>query len=344
MLNTTNDRTIKMKAIVCEEFGPIDSLNYKEIDLPEPGKGEVRVKVKATGVNFPDGLLVQGLYQVKPERPFIPGMEFCGEVEALGEGVKHLKMGQRLICTSQSYGGFAEQAIVNSRMVMPIPDSVSDIMSDVDAANLMCAHGTAHHALKQRAQLKKGETLVVLGAAGGTGLAAVQIGKALGAKVIAVCSSEEKLAIAKENGADELINYSTGDLKEAIKAATGGKGANVVYDPVGGDAFDSCSRAMARNGRLLVVGFASGRIPSLPVNLTLVKEYSVIGVFWGSFVMHEPMIFLQNMQELFAWYKDKQVSLVIDEVFPLSKTHDALAKVLNRKVKGKVVVVPDSLI
>lgn len=333
-----------MKAIVCEEFGPIDSLSFKEIDLPEPGKDEVRVKVKATGVNFPDGLLVQGLYQVKPERPFIPGMEFCGEVEALGEGVKHLKIGQRLICTSQNYGGFAEQAIVNSRMVMPIPDSVSDVMSDVDAANLMCAHGTAHHALKQRAQLKKGETLVVLGAAGGTGLAAVQIGKALGAKVIAVCSSDEKLAIAKENGADELINYSTGDLKEAIKAATGGKGANVVYDPVGGDAFDACSRAMARNGRLLVVGFASGRIPSLPVNLTLVKEYSVIGVFWGSFVMHEPMVFLQNMQELFAWYKDKQVSLVIDEVFPLSKTQDALSKVLNRKVKGKVVVVPDSLI
>ncbi len=333
-----------MKAIVCEEFGPIETLALKEIELPEPKKGEVRVKVKATGVNFPDGLLVQGLYQVKPERPFIPGMEFCGEVDALGEGVKHLKLGQRLICTSQSYGGFAEYALVNSRMVMPIPDSINDMMSDADAANLMCAHGTAHHALKQRAQLKKGETLLVLGAAGGTGIAAVQIGKAMGARVIAACSSDEKLAVASANGADELINYSKEDLKDAIKGLTKGKGVDVVYDPVGGDAFDACTRAMARNGRLLVVGFASGRIPQLPVNLTLVKEYSVIGVFWGSFVMHEPMVFLQNMQELFAWYKDKHVSLVIDEIFPLSKTQDALNKVLNRGVKGKVVVVPDALI
>ena len=329
-----------MKAIVCEEFGPIESLVYKEIDTPMPGKGEVRVNVKAAGVNFPDGLLVQGLYQVKPERPFIPGMEFCGEVETLGEGVKHLKVGQRLICTSQSYGGFAEQAIVNSKLVMPIANE----MSDIDAANIMCAHGTAHHALKQRARLKSGETLVVLGAAGGTGIAAVQIGKAMGAKVIAVCSSAEKLAIAKENGADELINYTESDLKTAIKELTGGKGANVVYDPVGGDAFDACTRAMARNGRLLVIGFASGKIPTFPVNLGLVKEYSVIGVFWGSFVMHEPMPFLQNMQELFAWYKEGKVSLVTDEVFPLSKTNEALSKVMNRKVKGKVVVVPDALL
>jgi len=328
-----------MKAIVCEEFGPIDSLVYKEVDEPTPGKGEVRVKVKATGVNFPDGLLVQGLYQVKPDRPFIPGVEFCGEVDELGEGVKHLKIGQRLICTNRSYGGFAEKAIVNARLVMPVSDDISDI----DAANIMCAHGTAHHALKQRARLKKGETLVVLGAAGGTGIAAVQIGKAMGAKVIAVCSSAEKLAIAKENGADELINYTESDLKTSIKELTEGKGADVVYDPVGGDAFDACTRSMARNGRLLVIGFASGRIPKLPVNLALVKEYSVSGVFWGSFVTHEPMVFLQNMQELFAWYKDGAVSLVTDEVFPLSKTGDALAKVMNRQVKGKVVVVPDEL-
>ena len=327
-----------MKAMVCEEFGPIDALVYKDVETPEPGKGEIRVNVKAAGVNFPDGLLVQGLYQVKPERPFIPGMEFCGEVESLGEGVKHLKVGQRLICTSQSYGGFAEQAIVNSKLVMPIVDE----MSDIDAANIMCAHGTAHHALKQRARLKAGETLVVLGAAGGTGIAAVQIGKAMGAKVIAVCSSAEKLAIAKENGADELINYTETDLKAAIKELTGGKGANVVYDPVGGEAFDACTRAMARNGRLLVIGFASGKIPEFPVNLALVKEYSVIGVFWGSFVMHEPMPFIQNMQELFAWYKEGKVSLVTDEIFPLSRTSDALAKVMNRQVKGKVVVVPDA--
>jgi NADPH2:quinone reductase len=219
---------------------------------------------------------------------------------------------------------------------------IANEMSDIDAANFMCAHGTAHHALKQRARLKAGETLVVLGAAGGTGIAAVQIGKAMGAKVIAVCSSAEKLAIAKEHGADELINYTETDLKASIKELTGGKGANVVYDPVGGDAFDACTRAMARNGRLLVIGFASGKIPTFPVNLALVKEYSVMGVFWGSFVMHEPMPFLQNMQELFGWYTDGKVSVVTDEVFPLSKTHQALSKVMNRKVKGKVVVVPDA--
>lgn len=328
-----------MKAIVCEAFGPIEALQYKDLDMPEPAKGQVRVKVLASGVNFPDGLLVQGLYQAKPEFPFVPGMEFCAEVEALGEGVKHLKVGQRLLCSSKTYGGFAEYAIVDSRLVMPLPDSVNNI----DAANLMCAHGTAHHALKQRARLKSGETLVVLGAAGGTGLAAVQIGKAMGAKVIAVCSSAEKLQLAKEHGADELINYSEQNLKSSIKELTDGKGADVVYDPVGGDAFDACTRAMARNGRLLVIGFASGRIPELPVNLTLVKEYSVIGVFWGSFVAHEPMIFLQNMQELFAWHAEGAVRIETDEVFPLSRTTDALSKVMQRQVKGKVVVVPDAI-
>lgn len=328
-----------MKAIVCNEFGPLDTLEYKEVDEPSPGKGEVRVKVLATGVNFPDGLLVQGLYQARPDRPFVPGVEFCGEVEELGEGVKHLKVGQRLMCSSRTYGGFAEKAIVNAMAVLPIADEVTSI----DAANLMCAHGTAHHALKQRARLKKGETLVVLGAAGGTGLAAVQIGKAMGARVIAVCSSQSKLELAKANGADDGINYNDEDLKARIKELTDGKGADVVYDPVGGDAFNACSRAMARNGRLLVIGFASGKIPELPVNLTLVKEYSVIGVFWGSFAAHEPMVFMQNMQELFAWYREGAVRLETDEVFPLSRTADALAKVMNREVKGKVVVVSDAL-
>jgi NADPH2:quinone reductase len=330
----------KMKAIVCNDFGPISDLKLQEIEAPTPGKGEVLIKVLATGVNFPDGLLVQGLYQAKPACPFVPGMEFCGEVEALGEGVKHLKVGQRLIGSSKDFGGFAEKIVANAMMVLPITDDVPN----TDAANLMCAHGTAHHALKQRARLKKGETLVVLGAAGGTGIAAVQIGKAMGARVIAACSSQEKLEMAKENGADELINYSDENLKDRIKELTKGKGADVVYDPVGGEAFAACSRSMARNGRLLVVGFASGSIPELPVNLTLVKEYSVIGVFWGSFVMHEPMIFMQNMQELFAWYREGAVRLQTDEVFPLSRTQDALAKVMNREVKGKVVVVPDALL
>lgn len=328
-----------MKAIVCEEFGPLSSLKYKDVTDPVPGKGQALLDIRATGVNFPDGLLVQGNYQVKPERPFIPGVEYCGIVSQVGEGVKNVKVGQKVICSNPAYGGFAEKVVVDARLLFPIPDDFPDI----DAANIMCAHGTAHHALKQRAQLKKGENLVVLGAAGGTGLAAVQIGKAMGARVIAVCSTDEKLSVAKDSGADELINYATTDLKQALKNVTGGKGADVVYDAVGGDAFDVCSRSMARNGRLLVVGFASGRIPSLPVNLTLVKEYSVIGVFWGSFVAHEPMVFISNMKELFEWYQAGAVRLITDQVFPLSKAADAMSHVMSRHVKGKVVVVPDAL-
>lgn len=325
-----------MKAIVCNEYGQINDLALTEVDEPQPGKGEVKVKVKAVGVNFPDGLLVQGLYQAKPEVPFIPGGEYCGIVESVGEGVTRIQPGQRLMCFSANFGGFAEKAIVNQMMVMPAPDG----MPDVDAANLLCAHGTAHHALKQRAKLAKGETLVVLGAAGGTGLAAVQIGKEMGARVIAVCSTDEKLAIAKENGADEGINYTDEDLKKRIKALTDGKGADVVYDPVGGDAFNACAGAMARNGRLLVIGFASGTIPQLAVNLALVKEFSLVGVFWGNFVKNEPMVFMENMKELFSWYQQGKVRVQTDETFPLENTVDALNKVMERQVKGKVVVVP----
>jgi NADPH2:quinone reductase len=328
-----------MKAIVCEAFGPVSSLRYKDLPDPQPAQGQVLVEIRAAGVNFPDGLLVQGLYQVKPDRPFIPGVEFCGVVKALGEGVRHLKLGQKVICANRAYGGFAELVVVDARLLFPVADD----MPEVDACNLMCAHGTAHHALKQRARLQQGETLVVLGAAGGTGIAAVQIGKAMGARVIAVCSSDEKLSVAKDSGADELINYTNTDLKQAIKDLTGGKGADVVYDPVGGDAFDACARSMARNGRLLVVGFASGRIPELAVNLTLVKEYCVIGVFWGSFVAHEPGEFLHNMQELLEWYRAGAVRLITDEVFPLSHAADAVTKVMSRGVKGKVAVVPDAL-
>lgn len=325
-----------MKAIVCEEYGAIEDLKYQEVDDLTPGKGQLRVKVKAVGVNFPDGLLVQGLYQAKPQVPFVPGSEFCGEILALGEGVKHFQPGQRLMCMSPTFGAFAEEALVHKSMVIPVPDG----MRDEDAASILCAHGTAHHALKQRAKLAKGETLVVLGAAGGTGLAAVQIGKQMGAKVIAVCSTEEKLALAKQNGADETINYTSEDLKKRIKEITEGKGADVVYDPVGGDAFNACASAMARNGRLLVIGFASGTIPKLPVNLTLVKEYSVVGVFWGSFVQHEPQEFAKNMAELFAWYQNGAVKIEVDEVFSLENTADALNKVMSRKVSGKVIIKP----
>jgi NADPH:quinone reductase len=323
-----------MLAIICSEFGPVSDLKFMEVDTPEPGPGEVRIAVAAAGVNFPDALLVQGKYQVRPPRPFIPGAEFAGTVELVGDGVKRVNPGDRVLAFSLQMGGFAEQAVLSANQLIPLPDSVPF----VDAANLLCAHGTAHHGLKQRAKLQPDENLVVLGAAGGTGLGAVQIGKAMGARVIAVCSTEEKLETARQSGADVLINASESDLKAAINDATDGKGADVVYDVVGGDAFTACSRAMARNGRLLIVGFASGDIPQFPVNLALVKEYAVIGVFWGSWATHEPAAFAENVAELFAWYDQGKVSVETDTEYKLADTATALERMLQRNVKGKLVI------
>ncbi len=324
-----------MKAIVCEAFGPVEALQYKDIADPVVKKGHVVVNIEAAGVNFPDGLLVQGLYQMQPPFPFIPGNEVAGTIAELGEGVNHLKVGQRVIALPL-LGGYAEKALVPATHVMPLPDSIHAN----EGAALVTAHATAHHALKQRAKLQPGETLVVTGAAGGTGLAAVQIGKIMGAKVIAVCSTEEKLALAKENGADVLINYTEKDLKDALKEATDGKGADVVYECVGGDTFHACSRSMAWEGRLLVVGFAGGEIPKFPVNLSLVKGYSVVGVFWGSFTQHDPKGFAANMQELLGWYVQGKVKVVVDEALPLNRATEAMEKVMNRQVKGKMVVTP----
>jgi len=325
-----------MKAIVCDDYGPIENLRFAEQETPMPGKGQLRVRNHAIGVNFPDGLLVQGLYQARPDTPFVPGCEFAGVVEELGPGTTGFAVGDRVACYTPNCGAWAEQVVLYANCALRIPDN----MPFADAACILCAHGTAHHALRQRAKLQAGESLLVLGAAGGTGLAAVQIGKAMGARVIAACSSAEKLAIAKANGADDLINYSEQDLKTALKELTGGKGVDVVYDPVGGDAFDVATRCMARNGRLLVVGFASGQIPKFPVNLALVKEYAVLGVFWGSFVVHEPKVFASNMVELFNWYEQGKVRLVLDEQLPLADAVPALQKVMNRQVKGKVVLLP----
>ncbi len=324
-----------MKAVICEEFGPISQLKFSEMPDPQAEKGQVVIDVEASGVNFPDGLLVQGLYQMQPDFPFVPGSEVAGTVSELGDGVSHLSVGQRVIAVN-NLGGYAEKMCVSARQVIPLPEGIPA----TEAAALVTAHATAHHALKQRAKLRPGETLVVTGAAGGTGLAAVQIGKALGANVIAVCSTEEKLALAKEHGADILINYQQQDLKETLKEITEGRGADVVYECVGGDAFDACSRSMAWGGRLLVVGFASGEIPKFPVNLALVKGYSLEGVFWGSFTQHEPQVFADNMKELFGWYLQKQVKVVVDEVLPLEKATQALEKVMNRQVKGKMVLTP----
>lgn len=325
-----------MKAIVCNEFGPVDDLDYKELSALEPGKGQVVVDIAAAGVNFPDGLLVQGLYQMKPERPFIPGNEVAGTISAIGEGVQGWQVGQRVIALCM-LGGYAEQVVVPQTHILPLPEQIPF----EEAAALVTAHATAHHALKQRANIQPGETLVVTGAAGGTGLAAVQIGKELGATVIAVCSTAEKLATAKENGADILINYTEENLKDAIKQATNGKGADVVYECVGGDTFHACSRSMAWNGRLLVIGFAGGEIPEFPVNLSLVKGYSVVGVFWGSFTQHQPKDFAANMQELLTWYVQGKVKVVVDECLPLSQAKQALEKVMGREVRGKMVLKPD---
>jgi len=324
-----------MKAIICNEYSAVKNLQLTDIETPIAKAGQVMLNIEAAGVNFPDGLLVQGLYQIKPPTPFIPGSEVAGIITSIGEGVTKFSLGQRVICFCM-LGGFAEQVAVDANMVIPLPDYIPSI----EAAGLLTAYATAHHALRQRGNLQSGETLLVTGAAGGTGLAAVQMGKAIGAKVIAVCSSEEKLSIAKENGADILINASNGDLKSAIKLATNGKGVDVVYECVGGDLFNACLSNMAWNGRLLVVGFASGDIPNIATNLTLVKGCSIIGVFWGTFTQKQPKVFINNMQELMQWYQEKKVKVVIDEVFPLSATVEAINKLTSREVKGKVIIQP----
>ncbi len=325
-----------MKALVCEAYGSVDDLVYRDMPDPVPSSGEVLVAVKAVGVNFPDGLLVQGKYQAQPECPFAPGSEISGDVIGLGEGVDQFAIGDRVLSLTTSFGAYAEKIILPVEVIHKIPTS----MSYETGAALLAATGTAHHGLRQRGQLKAGETLLVLGAAGGTGVAAVQIGKAIGARVIAACSTEEKLAFAKSQGADEGINYNTQDLKQTIKDLTNGQGVDVVYDPVGGDAFDICSRSMAWNGRLLVVGFASGRIPELPVNLTLVKGYSVLGVFWGSFTIKQPEDHAANMRELFQWFQEGKVVPVIDKTYPLRDGIAAIKYVTGRNVMGKVIIKP----
>mgnify|MGYP001122713797 CR=1 FL=1 len=322
-----------MKAIICNDFAPLDRLAYDEVAEPVAKGAEVVIRSEAMGVNFPDGLLVQGLYQSRPDRPFTPGMEVAGLVEAVGPDAKRLKVGDRVaaICT---LGGYAEKVAVDEARVFPMPDN----MDYAEATALLVAYGTSHHALKQRANLQPGEVLVVFGAAGATGIAAVQIGKIMGARVIAVASSDEKRQLAKDAGADEAIGYD--NLKDDIKALTGGKGADVVYDVVGGDAFNAATRFMARNGRLLVIGFAGGEIPEFPVNLALVKEYAVVGVFWGNFTRFQPADYAENMRELFGWYEKGKIKPLIEGRYPLSTAADVLTRVLNRGATGKIALIP----
>jgi NADPH2:quinone reductase len=323
-----------MRAIVCEKFGPLEELVWKELPDPSPGPGQVAVKIHAAGLNFADALLVQGLYQARPPFPFVPGAEFAGEVLSVGEGVDGFAAGDRVMAYSTTMGAFAEAGVFRANDLMLAPNGIE---FDEGAA-LLCAHGTAHHALKQRAGLRSGETLLVLGAAGGTGSAAVQIGKAMGATVLAAASSPEKLDLARENGADLLIDYAREELKTTVKELTGGRGVDVVYDPVGGDAFDASTRCVARNGRLLVIGFASGRIPSAPANLALLKNCSIVGVFWGAWNERDPAGNVRNFELLFRWWREGKLKPHVSHRFPLARTVDALNAVAARKVTGKAVI------
>jgi NADPH2:quinone reductase len=322
-----------MKAIVARDFAPLDALEYADWPEPVAGPREIVIEAEAIGVNFPDGLMVQGLYQLKPPVPFVPGMEIAGKVTAVGAEVKGFKMGDRAAAIS-SFGAYAERVAVAEASAMKLPAG----MDAADATALMCGYGTAHHALKQRAGLKAGETLVVLGASGLTGLAAVQIGKIMGARVIAVASSDAKRAIARAAGADEVVGYD--NLKDELKRLSGGNGVDVAFDPVGGDAFDALARSMGRGGRLLVVGFASGTIPKFPVNLALVKEFSVVGVFWGAFTRAEPKVYADNMRELVGWYQQGKVKPLIEGSYKLADAPAVLKRIMGRGASGKLVLVP----
>lgn len=322
-----------MKAVLCKSFGPPSSLILEDVPSKKPRKGEVLVGIKACGVNFPDTLIIQGKYQFKPELPFSPGSDVAGIVKEVGEGVKYFKPGDQVF-SLVSHGGFAEEIVINQRVCFPMPPG----MDFPVAASFMMAYGTSYHGLKDRARLKEGETLVVLGASGGVGLAAVELGKVMGARVIACASTDEKLALCKEYGADEVINYSKADLKSRIKELTDGKGADVVYDPVGGDFSEKALRSTAWNGRFLVIGFAAGDIPKIPLNLPLLKGCAVMGVFWGSFAQKEAHKNMANTMELLEMYGTKKIKPHIHGTYPLEEAYRALEEMQDRKVKGKVVV------
>jgi NADPH:quinone reductase len=326
-----------MKAILCKIHGKPDTLVFEDIEPPQVEAGKVVIQVMACGVTFPDTLIIQNLYQFKPELPFSPGGEVAGIVKAVGEGVRHLKVGDRVFALA-GWGGYAEEVLLDAKRCFPtLPN-----MDFVTAASVMYNYGTSYHALKDRAQLQKGETLLVLGAGGGVGLAAVELGRIMGAKVIAAASSEEKLAVCREKGADFTINYTTENLRERINQITEGVGVDVVYDPVGGSFAETSIRAMAWNGRYLVVGFATGEIPKLPANLPLLKGCAIVGVFWGRFSEKEPAKNFKNIQEIAGFLTQGLLKPHIYKEYPLSETPEALWDLMNRKVIGKAVVVTDS--
>lgn len=322
-----------MKAVLCKAFGPADTLVVEDVSSPEIKKNEVLLDVHAAGINFPDTLIIEGKYQFKPPFPFSPGGEASGVISAVCEKVSHLKVGDRVMALT-GWGSCAEQIAVPSYNILPMPDA----MDFTTAAAFSMTYGTAIHALKQRGALQAGETLLVLGASGGVGLAAIEIGKAMGARVIAAASSAEKLEVARQAGADELINYQDEDVRERLKTLTKGQGVDVVIDPVGGDLFETVFRSIAWNGRMLVIGFASGTIPSLPANLPLLKGAAVIGVFWGSFAQRQPQDNVANFEQLFAWYAEGKLKPLVSQTFALEDTAQAINTLAARKAVGKLVI------
>jgi NADPH:quinone reductase len=320
-----------MKALLCHQFAPIDSLVFQEIADPEIDENQILIEVKACGVNFPDTLMVQGKYQFKPNFPFSPGGEVAGIISAIGQNVKQLKVGDKVFSLT-GHGGFAEKVVAEANKTFLMPPA----MDFITASSTMYTYGTSYHALKDRASLKAGETLLVMGAAGGVGLAAVQLGKIIGAKVIAAASSTEKLAVCKAMGADETINYETEDIKEKIKEIT--KGVDVIYDAVGDKFAEPAIRSLAWKGRYLVVGFAAGEIPKIPLNLALLKGASIVGVFWGMFAQKEPVQSMQNFIEILGFIQEGKLKQHIHKIYPLADAKQALLDLANRKVIGKSVI------
>ena len=324
-----------MRAVLCQQWGLPDQLIVGEVTPREPKSGEVRIRIRAAGVNFPDALIVQGKYQLQPAFPFTPGAEIAGEIISVGTGVKQLAAGDR-VAAFCGIGGFAEEVVVPASVVMPLPAGMDYPL----AASFLLAYGTAWHAIRDRAQLQASETMLVMGAAGGAGLAAVEIGKAIGARVIAAASSRAKLDICKQHGADALINYESEDLREAVKRLTDGKGPAVIFDPVGGHYAEPAFRSIAWRGRYLVVGFAAGPIPALPWNLPLLKGASIMGVFWGEFAKREPDANLAGIAEMLGWLAGGKIRPLISRTYSLAETPQALNDLLARRAIGKLVIVP----
>ena len=322
-----------MRALLCKEYGSPSQLILDDVDDPRPAKGQILIRVKAAGINFPDVLSIEGKYQVKIEPPFIPGNEASGIIEAVGEGVERFKPGDQVITMSKG-GAFAEKCVSDENTTIPLFPA----LNFSQGAGFMVTYGTSYHALKQSAKLKDGETILVLGAAGGVGVTAIEIAKAMGARVIAAASSSEKLEFAKGIGADELINYSETPLKEKVKEITEGKGADVVYDPVGGELSDAALRATAWHGRYLVIGFASGDIPKFAANILLLKEASAIGVWWGTWAAKNPHKHIQNIKELGVMIASGDITPRVTEEFAMDQYKEAFEVITERRAKGKVIL------